>query len=169
MRPQNTPPNDPFNDGTHPLSSAPQTPAPTKTTTPTAPKPASSLGNLVGSPGTENATPQDIKSQRLAGVCMTAIGLVMSYFTIYRPLDAAAHNVANLSYSMKLTAITPFLLLYGVSLLLFPKFVLTHQGGFGSRTPKTKIGWAYFSALILAGLVVSLWMEAQFRAYGYHF
>ena len=169
MRPQNTPTNDPFNDGTHPLSSAPQTQAPMQPPTPMAPKPAASLGNLVGSPGTENATPQDIKAQRVAGLGLTALGLVMSYFTIYRPLDAAAHAVANLSYSMKLTAITPFLLLYGVSLLLFPKFVLTHQGGFGSRTPKTKIGWAYFSALILIGFVVSLWMEAQFRAYGYRF
>lgn len=149
MRPQNTPPAEPFNDSTQPLSNA----APIK---------------AAASPSVQVA-PEDIKAQRLAGIGLTLLGLVMSYFTIYRPLDAAAHGVASLSVSMKLTAITPFLLLYGVTLLLFPKFVLLQLGGFRSRAPKTKIGWAYLIGLILVGFVFWLLMEARLRGYGYQF
>lgn len=116
----------------------------------------------------EEIAPQDVKQHRGIGVLMLFVGLATGYGWVYRPLQDAADGVSSLSVSMKMTAITPFILVYGVTLLLFPKFVLRHMGGYGSGKPKSAFGWIYLVALIALGFAFWFWMQAQYRTYGYN-
>ncbi len=108
-----------------------------------------------------------VMPQRLMGALMLLAGLGFGYFSVWQPLQDAAHHVASLSVSMKSVAITPVLLLAGATFSFFPKFALMHLGGFQSRTPKTVAGWAYTITMIVLGFVFWFWVRAQFVSHGY--
>lgn len=88
-------------------------------------------------------------------------------FGSYQLLNQASRHAPMLSFDTKAAFITPVLLLFGAAFLLFPKLVLTHLGGFGSRTPKTVAGWVFMTVAILLGFGFYFWLGAQLRVYGY--
>ena len=109
----------------------------------------------------------EIIAQRFVGAIMILAGIGFGYFDSYQLLNQAAHHVPTLSVDMKIAAITPVLLLFGVIFVLFPRLVLTHLGGFQSARPKTIAGWALMIGATLIGFIFYFWLEAQLRSYGY--
>ena len=109
----------------------------------------------------------ELGAQRAVGALMLLAGVGFGYFSCYRLLNEASHHAPTLSVDAKAAGITPVLLLFGAAFVLFPRLVLTHLGGFGSRTPKTAMGWVFWTVAIGLGFGFYFWLEAQLRAYGY--
>jgi hypothetical protein len=78
---------------------------------------------------------------RLVSLFILLLGLVIAYFAIYSPLQAARAGLPDLSVSMKGVVVTPGFLLVGLCGLVFaPAGVLTPaQGGTGQTTTKAAL------------------------------
>ncbi len=117
---------------------------------------------------TINDTPKKrLKAQRWSGLFLTLMGAAIGYFVIVCPLQDALHHVASLSLHPTWAGATLMILSYGLMQLLFPGFSVHHMGGFRSRMPKTKMGWAFFVATIAIGFLFSIWFEAFIKSMGY--
>jgi len=105
---------------------------------------------------------------RLVSLFILLLGLVIAYFAIYSPLQAARAGLPDFSVSMKGIVVTPGFLLVGLCGLVFaPAGVLTPAEPSGK---KANIVMAVLFGLgCVAGAFVHHWLMGQLSALGYSF
>lgn len=100
---------------------------------------------------------------------MIAVGLAIGYFMVYRALQAAAQGVASITLSKKLTAVTPMLIILGITLIANPQFALSHLANRREGRKMSVTGWIYVGVIVVIGIAFSEWVQSQLRGYGYQF
>ena len=105
---------------------------------------------------------------RLVSLFILLLGLVIAYFAIYSPLQAARTGLPDVSVSLKGIVVTPGFLLVGLCGLIFaPVGALTPAEPSGK---KANIVMAVLFGLgCVTGAFVHHWLMGQLGALGYSF
>lgn len=100
----------------------------------------------------------------LYGLLSLAGGIGFIYYFIWRPLEAMAQKQDNLSYSLKGVAIGPFLVVFGLYLLIMRPPNLKPA----EMLPKQRvIYWVMIAASILLAIAAFLWFKHRVGELGY--
>jgi hypothetical protein len=103
--------------------------------------------------------------ERLIGLLLVAVGVLLGYLCVYQPLASAARGEPKISISLKGAILAP-LCLIGVMYLALGPHATTIMGT--RERPKPA---AYFIAIgtILLGIGLYIWLRSTLQGYGYDF
>ena len=102
---------------------------------------------------------------RWGGLLFVAVGAVMGKFFVYDALRAMEAGTEHLVLHATLIAMTPFVGLLGVAMLVFGERIRTMLKIDRSHLKAFQILWLV--GLLLPGFVLYGWMEFKSRQYGY--
>ncbi|WP_200896899.1 hypothetical protein [Devosia soli] len=101
---------------------------------------------------------------RLGGLLAIAVGLGALYFFLWLPLQEAQAGAAQVSYQLRVFALVPLCLVFGLIFLLFGE-------RFEYRTPDhknlTAAGWIALAIVAALTAMGWWWFDQQFAALGY--
>ena len=107
---------------------------------------------------------EQTKGMRFGGLLCLVVGGGICYFNVYQLLELAANRASQISFSDSAAAGPP-LVFVGLMCLFFPRLVLTHVEN--GRKKRSKVVWIFIALFAVSGLLFSMWLEAQLRAFGY--
>jgi len=113
---------------------------------------------------------KDTAEKRKVGAVLLFLGSASAYFAICRPLVLAEAGAPSVLTSRLVIALSPLLIGYGATYVLFPGFVENHLGGYpkdGPSSPSTTLGWLFVIAIIALGVVLAFWVQTRLNARGY--
>ena len=100
------------------------------------------------------------------GVVIFAGGAVIAYFSIVRPLLAAARHEPSVSLSLKGVVFAPIVLGLGVFFIALGPQATRIMAQESKPTP---MGWLFFALVCAVGFGLYLWLKSVLRGYGYAF
>jgi hypothetical protein len=107
-----------------------------------------------------------IKSIRLVGAALFAIGAVLGWLCIVQPLQEAAEHAESISVSLKGIFLVPTLFVAGILYLVIPRWTARTLGMPKERKPTA---WFFIIPMIVLGGVVYWVVKTRIHSYGYRF
>lgn len=114
---------------------------------------------------------KDISERRKIGLMVIFIGIGSSYFAIYEPLELA-HRHEPLEISKPMIVISSIGLIYGITYILFPKFVEQHLGYYPEYKPASAsktVSRIFAISCLIFGVGVEILMQYYLKLLGYDF
>ena len=106
---------------------------------------------------------QDIKV-RLGGLFAIAIGLVVLYVFLLRPLQAAYAGAPEIHYELKAFALVPLCFVFGAVFLVMGQ---SFEYRTADHNNLTALGWTFFVVIAVLTGLGWWWFDQQFTALGY--
>jgi hypothetical protein len=104
------------------------------------------------------------KKSILYGVLSLAAGIGFIYYFIWRPLEAMAQKQDNLTYSYKGVGIGPFLVVFGLYMLIFRPANLKPA----EMLPRQRVVyWVMVGLSIVLAIATFLWFKGRVAELGY--
>ena len=102
---------------------------------------------------------------RLFGLLGLLVSAAFGWYAIWQPLQLAQSHAPEISYSIKMIALVPFIATFSLFSFIF-------GNSLPYRTEKSKftaVGWILVIVAVAAVFAVLWWMKAQFASFGYQF
>jgi hypothetical protein len=103
--------------------------------------------------------------ERVIGVVLLGVGILLTYLCIYEPLAAAWSGAPKVSVSLKGAIVAPFGLIGLLYLVLGPGATAI----MGTREKPTTAAYLICFAAALIGFAIYLWLRFTLEAHGYDF
>lgn len=101
---------------------------------------------------------------RLMGVLLLAIGLVLGWHGVLRPIENAWAGVAEVSYQPNVFLLVPASLIFGFGFALYGER-LNYRNA--EKQTLTALGWLMFAVVAVLTAVGFGWFKLQISAVGY--
>jgi vacuolar-type H+-ATPase subunit I/STV1 len=109
--------------------------------------------------------PQPKANNRLIGFFLLVLGLFLSYWQTWLPLQAARAHLNVINYSNTLQFVTTVITSGGIGLLILGNKIRIGQHPYNQQ--RNDSPWLFVIALLAAGIVVNQWTRATLANYGY--
>jgi small-conductance mechanosensitive channel len=109
--------------------------------------------------------PDQGESNRIMGIIMLILSVIIVRSEIISPLNAAAHHEKDVAISNAIVAI-PFLFTIAVIATVLGKNAYRIMG---HPQKPSALGWSITAVTLGLGFYLDYWMECRLSDYGYHF